>query len=261
MIRFTKPRSKKGFDPGSESFKLSRSKLDMFLNCPRCFYLDRKHGITRPPSYPFTLNNAVDNLLKKEFDYYRSRQEPHPLMLEAGIDAVPFDHPRLNEWRDALHAGIQYKVPGTNIILTGGIDDVWIGSDGKLILVDYKATSKAGQVSLDADWQIAYKRQIEIYQYLFMSNGFDVSKTAYFVYCNGKANNERFDKHLDFDISVLPYEGDIGWVEKAVSYAYNCLCMDDIPDAGTSCAHCKYVNQVSECLSVGSSNSMGASRR
>src|SRR3972149_10504652 len=49
-------------------FKLSRSKLELFTECPRCFYLDRKLGVGRPPGFPFALNSAVDALLKKEFD-------------------------------------------------------------------------------------------------------------------------------------------------------------------------------------------------
>ena len=49
-------------------YKLSRSKVDFFLNCPRCFYIDRRLGINQPSGFPFNLNSAVDNLLKNEFD-------------------------------------------------------------------------------------------------------------------------------------------------------------------------------------------------
>ena len=48
---------------------------------------------------PFTLNIAVDNLCKNEFDYYRRIQEPHPLLKENGIDAVPFKHKDFEQWR------------------------------------------------------------------------------------------------------------------------------------------------------------------
>ena len=58
---------------GLVPFKLSRSKIDLFLDCPRCFYLDRKLGVGRPPGFPFSLNSAVDHLLKKEFDIHRAR--------------------------------------------------------------------------------------------------------------------------------------------------------------------------------------------
>ena len=52
----------------SAPFKLSRTKIELFTGCPRCFFLDRRLGISRPGFPAFTLNNAVDYLLKKEFD-------------------------------------------------------------------------------------------------------------------------------------------------------------------------------------------------
>ena len=47
-------------------YKLSRSKVDFFLNCSRCFYMDRRLGIAQPPGFPFNLNSAVDNLVTTE---------------------------------------------------------------------------------------------------------------------------------------------------------------------------------------------------
>jgi len=62
------------FNPNSEEpFVLSRSRIDNFIECERCFYLTNKIGIARPPSFPFNLNNAVDELLKNEFDVYREK--------------------------------------------------------------------------------------------------------------------------------------------------------------------------------------------
>lgn len=232
---------------GQETYKLSRSKLELFLNCPRCFYLDRRLGIGQPPGFPFNLNSAVDTLLKKEFDLYRQDQLPHPLLIEQGIDAIPFLHPKMDEWRDALRRGIQYAVPHTSIVLTGGIDDIWINpKTQELIIVDYKATSKTEKVSLNAAWQIGYKRQAEIYQWLFKQNGFKVSNTAYFVYCNGRTDVDRFDKHLHFDITILPYQGKTDWVEKSVRAAYACLLAESIPSFTESCDFCQYILAVSE---------------
>src|SRR5262245_17629510 len=115
-------RPKKLFSPDStEPYRLSRSKLENFVNCPRCFYLDRRLGI-EPPSMPaFTLNSAVDELLKKEFDSFRKQGKPHPLMKAAGIDAIPFSHPLLDEWRENFK-GLQFHHAATNLIITGAID-------------------------------------------------------------------------------------------------------------------------------------------
>lgn len=220
-------------------FKLSRSKIDLFLNCPRCFYLDRRLGIGQPPSYPYNLNSAVDALLKKEFDIHRASQKKHPLMESYGIDAIPYQNEKMDLWRNNFK-GIQYHHQKTNFIIFGAIDDIWVTPSNELIIVDYKSTSKKGEVSLDAEWQIGYKRQMEIYQWLFRQNNFKVSNTGYFVYCNGNTDKEAFDAKLEFDIKLLPYKGDDSWVEKTIIEAHKCLMSDKIPDSGEDCDFCKY---------------------
>ena len=248
MSQYYNPRRTRGlFDPKSaESFRISRSKIDLYINCPRCFYLDRRLGVAQPPGYPFSLNSAVDKLLKKEFDTHRIQGTAHPLMQKYGLEAVPLDHIKIDEWRDALGGGIQYLHPATNLLITGGVDDVWINSKGEFMVVDYKSTSKDGEVSLEADWQIGYKRQVEIYQWLFKQNGFKVSDTAYFVYANGNTDKAAFDAKLEFDISVLPYIGNSDWVENIVLEINECLMSPDIPASGPDCDFCAYREAVGE---------------
>ncbi|MFH1410283.1 MAG: PD-(D/E)XK nuclease family protein, partial [Patescibacteria group bacterium] len=179
---YTPLRTRNIYDPNSkEPFKLSRSKIENYVKCPRCFYLDRRLGVNPHPGFPFTLNSAVDALFKKEFDKYRAEQKPHPLMQEYKIDAVPFQHKDIDEWRENFK-GIQFLHKPTNLLIAGAVDDVWVKPDGQLIVADYKATSKAEEITaLDKDWQDGYKRQSEIYQWLLRQNGFKVNKTAYFV--------------------------------------------------------------------------------
>lgn len=246
MSQYYNPnRTRNLYDKNSkEVFRLSRGKIDNFLNCPRCFYLDRKLGVAQPPGYPFSLNSAVDKLLKKEFDIHRAGGTTHPLMKEYGIDAVPLSHEKIDEWRDSLRAGITFRVEEENVVITGGVDDVWVKPDGEFIIVDYKATSKEEEVTLDADWQIGYKRQMEIYQWLFRKNGFNVSSTGYFVYCNGNTDKEAFDGKLEFDIKIIPYTGDDSWVEKTVLDAILCLKNNNLPEPGGDCDFCKYRHAV-----------------
>jgi CRISPR/Cas system-associated exonuclease Cas4 (RecB family) len=228
------------FNPESkEPFKLSRSKIDLFMECPQCFYLDRRLGVGRPPGFPFTLNSAVDALLKKEFDLHRQEKTPHPLIEEFGISAVPYQDKRLDVWRNNFK-GIEFIHQPTNLLITGAIDDVWITPQGQLIIVDYKATSKTSEVNLDADWQRGYKRQMEIYQWLFRQNGFDVFPTGYFVYCNGDVGKPFFDKKLEFDIKVIPYLGDDSWIEGALKEIKECLMSEKIPDMNPDCDYCNY---------------------
>ncbi len=228
------------FDPKSDkSFKLSRSKIDLFMECPQCFYLDRRLGVGRPPGFPFTLNSAVDTLLKKEFDLHRKEKTPHPLIEEFGVDAIPYEDERMDTWRNTFK-GIEFLHKPTNLLITGAVDDVWINREKELIIVDYKATSKESEVNIDAEWQRGYKRQMEIYQWLFKMNGFKVSPVGYFVYCNGDTGKPYFDKKLEFDIKVIPYKGDINWIDKTLLEIKECLMNDKIPDMNPDCDYCNY---------------------
>lgn len=243
MSKYYNPkRTRNIFDPASKDpYKLSRSKLEQFINCPRCFYLDRRIGTGQPPGFPFSLNSAVDALLKNEFDHYRKEHKPHPLMTQYKLDAIPYDHKDIDLWRNALTAGIGYYHKETNLNISGGIDDVWMNPEGELIIVDYKSTSKDGAITaLDQDWQDGYKRQMEIYQWLFRRNDFKVSPTGYFVYCNGDASKERFDGHLVFDITLIPHIGDDSWVEKLIVNAKKCLMSDTLPESNPDCDYCRY---------------------
>lgn len=245
MSQFYNPkRTYNLYNPESkEAFQISRSKIDLFLICPRCFYLNCRLGISRPPGFPFTLNSAVDKLLKKEFNIHRVAKSRHPLMQEYGIDAIPFQHEKIEEWRN-WKQGLRYFHQPTNLLIMGAIDDVWQKPNGELLVVDYKATSKNAEITLDADWQIAYKRQVEVYQWLFRQNGFSVSDMTYFVYCNGKTDKQAFDKKIEFDIKVIPYKGNDQWVEKTIFDIAKCLKQDSVPEMDKECDYCRYLEEV-----------------
>jgi hypothetical protein len=235
------------YTPGQEAlFPLSRSKIDLLRQCPRCFYLDRRLGIARPPGLPFSLNTAVDALLKKEFDAHREVGTSHPLMSEAGIDAVPFPHPELETWRSNFK-GIRVPHQATGFELFGAVDDIWQErGTGRLIVVDYKATAKDSEVSLDADWQDGYRRQVEFYQWLLRQSGFEVNPTAWFVYANGCKDRPGFDARLEFRISLLAHEGNDDWVVGAVLEAKQVLDADAPPVADPKCKYCAYTAHASQ---------------
>ncbi|MCX6712911.1 MAG: PD-(D/E)XK nuclease family protein [Candidatus Vogelbacteria bacterium] len=228
------------FDPSSkEPFKLSRTKIENFIKCPRCFYLDRRLGVGQPPGFPFSLNSAVDHLLKKEFDAHRIKQEAHPLMKEYGLKAIPFSHPKMEEWRENF-VGVQALHKPTNLLVFGAVDDLWVGEAGEIHVVDYKATAKDGEVSLDADWQISYKNQVEIYQWLLRQNSLKVSNTAYFVYANGQKDRMAFDGKLEFTVKLIPYEGKADWVEDMLISIKSCLLSPELPEVDPNCEYCAY---------------------
>ena len=166
--------------------------------------MDRRLGISRPSGPAFTLNVAVDALLKKEFDVYRANGTKHPLMETYGLDAVPVAHELLDQWRHNF-TGVQCLHKKTNMLIFGAIDDLWKNSAGEYIVEDYKATSKEGEVELtDAKWHNSYRRQMEVYQWLLRQNGLKVSNTGYFFYVNGKKDRAAFNGVLEFDAKLIP---------------------------------------------------------
>lgn len=233
-------RARNIFDPkSSQPFSLSRSKLELFTECPRCFYIDRRLGVGRPDTAPYTLNSAVDTLLKAEFDYYRTRGETHPLMKDYGIAAVPFEHEKMKTWQENFQ-GVQYIHSRTNLIIFGAVDDIWVEEDGTLHVVDYKSTCTAKEISLDDEWKQAYKRQMEIYQWLLRRNELKVSDVGYFVFANAQNNLKSFEGRLEFKMQIIPYEGKDNWVEATIVNAHECLMADAIPAPASGCKYCNY---------------------
>lgn len=240
----------KPYEPGqTEVFKVSRSKIELFTQCPRCFWLDVRLKIKRPSGPPFQINKAIDELFKKEFDVYRAKGEPHPLMTDNQIKAVPMQHDELDKWRHNF-TGVTAVHEPTNLHVFGAIDDVWVNDDGELIVVDYKATAKASEVTLDADWQISYKRQMEVYQWLLRQNGFKVNNTGYFVYTNGRMDLDGFNDRVEFVTKVIPYTGDDSWVEPTIQKMKKCM-EGDMPEVGLAamggeCDYCAYAKKRAE---------------
>jgi CRISPR/Cas system-associated exonuclease Cas4 (RecB family) len=243
MANYWRERSRP-YQPGQKTpFKISRSKIELYMQCQRCFWLDVRLKIRRPDGPPFNINKAIDELFKKEFDAYRKKQEPHPLMVEYSVDAVPFEHDKMNVWRENF-TGVTTVHELTNLHIFGAVDDIWVNPAGELIVVDYKATAKASDVSIDSDWQIAYKRQMEIYQWLLRQNDFNVSDTGYFVYTNGRMDLDAFNDHVEFKTKVIPYTGSDTWIEKTLNDLKNVM-DGEMPSVGRSlmggpCEFCEY---------------------
>ncbi|MBU1292855.1 PD-(D/E)XK nuclease family protein [Patescibacteria group bacterium] len=244
MAEFKKqynPNRSSDWNHGGKKWRLSRSKIELFNECPRCFYLDNKLGTARPRGPAFTLNIAVDALLKKEFDVHRVAGTAHPLMEKYGIDAVPFVHKNMNTWRENFE-GVEHFHEPTGFTISGAVDDIWVNKAGELIVVDYKATSKPGTIETleDSSWNEQYKRQMGVYQWLLEKNGFSVSPNGYFVYANASADKQAFDAQLEFEVTVVPCNGETTWIDEVLPKIKETLESDAIPAVGKDCEFCPY---------------------
>ena len=243
-------RSRNLFDRKSNKpFKISRSKFEAFLKCKKCFYIDRIMAVNFPSTPPYTLNNLVDELLKKEFDSYRKEQKPHPIFKTIDFNGVPYAHKDLDKWRTSLTGGVEYLDEENNLILSGGIDDVWLDKNtDSIVVVDYKATAKTDGVAdniLEQEFYDAYGRQMDFYFWLFKKNKFKVADYGYFMFCNGLKTKEDFNKQMDFEYKFIKYNVKTDWIDEKIKEMKLCLDQNKVPQKGKNCFNCKFVETAS----------------
>ena len=240
----------KPYEPGQTAvFKVSRSKIELFMLCPGCIWLDTRLKIKRPSGPPFNINKAIDELYKKEFDAHRVAKTPHPIMTDNQIKAVPMQHKDLETWRHNFTGVFTLHQP-TNLHVFGAIDDLWVDDEGRAIVVDYKATAKNKEVDIDSDWQMSYKRQLEVYQWLLRQNGLEVNDTGYFVYTNARIDLDGFGDRLEFRTKLIPYKGNDNWVEPTLIKMKACM-EGKMPEVGLAamggeCDFCAYARARTE---------------
>ncbi|MEO8862854.1 MAG: PD-(D/E)XK nuclease family protein [Candidatus Saccharimonadales bacterium] len=242
------------YKPGQTApFKVSRSKIELFTQCPRCFWLDARLKIKRPNGPPFNINKLIDELFKKEFDVHRAAGTKHPLQEEFNIEAIPYKHDEINTWRENF-IGVFTTHELTNLHVFGAVDDVWVNEQGELMVVDYKATSKDKQVTAlgpVGGWQDSYRRQMEVYQWLLRAKGFKVSNTGYFVYATADTSKKDFKDVIEFRTSVFAYVGSDAWVEPTLVKMKQCMDSDTMPPVGKAamggdCDYCMYARSRTE---------------
>ena len=234
----------------AEPFKMSRAKLQDFLDCARCFILDRRYAIT-PASMPsFTINKAIDEYLKVEFDEHRATQTVHPAVASLGKEFVPFAHDKIDMWRKSQgnNAGVRVLHHASNIEFFGAIDDIWwLPNTGEIFLVDYKTTAR--DVALtelgEAEYQNAYRRQLDMYQWLLRHNGVPVEDRAYFFYATVIKKLPSFEMSLHLEPSLIEYEGSTEWVELKLLEVRAALDNPRLPEPSSSCENCKFVDAAS----------------
>ena len=186
-------------------------------------------------------------------------------MISNGVGHLrPFAHDDIKKWESALHFGgsrnhFNCLHKETNLLFGGGLDDVWVNpEDGMLYIVDYKSTANLAAdpkpVSLEGKWKAAYKRQMEMYQFILRAKGFDVSDLGYFVYVDGQhlGRNGMIDKFepgeawMLFNTSLLEYHGDDSWVEPALFEIKNLLISADCPKHSDECEFGIFLREVEE---------------
>lgn len=243
------------FNPQScDPFQLSRNKIELFFECPRCFYDSVRREHSRPSTPGFVVNNAIDELVKSRFDFFRELQQPDPLMTGAGIPGVPFKHHDLKMWRD-WRTGLRFVDPKTNFQVMGALDDVWDTQGEGLCVLDTKAGDDAKDALVGSHYWDCYKRQMDIYSWLLEQSGHKVNPMSYFLWaqavCKKRGDGDEILLRLhsnkllvSFKLSVVPYRVSTGWIGDKLVQIRECLTSDKAPRPSRGCKYCRFRRRI-----------------
>lgn len=210
--------------------KISRSRLQRFLDCPKCEWLNYR-GIKHPEGFPFTINTQVDKALKIARIKNNLLKRDTPYRLKANykgheIYGLPDD---ILVVRHDFNGFMKNEM----LDLTGGN---FIGKfkANERILIDYKATGATGKpMKYDS-----MKNQLDFYWYIMSKMYRHVSKHAFWYYVEFKADVNIILSHKRRMIHYIPNPT---WVEDALDDLIDTLEDEYPPESSKECKYCKYV--------------------
>lgn len=216
--------------------KISRSKIEIFLSCPRCFWLDFKHSIKRPEEFSGGwIGQKYDPILKKEFDLYRLHNQK-PKEIPEKFSLFP-NKEKLKTWRGR---GIEF-MHKNGFVIYGKIDDLLLDEEGKLVPFDFK-------VSLSQEFKIyeSYQRQLEIYGYLLKKVGEPVSDQGMLYIVKVSIDLKNYINERRFCQIIKPLNLEI--YDQIIDRMYQIIKNDKPPEPNENCIYCQWLEKVQKIL-------------
>lgn len=215
---------------------LSNSRLGLFTECPRCFWLDMNAGIKRPETIFPSLPGGLDTQFKRYFDQFRARGDLPPEVKDKLPGRLLSDVETIDRWRD-WRRGIRYTPPWAEVELMGALDECLVDHAGFHYPLDYKTRGYAPK----ADTHAYYQDQMNLYTLLLEGNGLKTKRLAYLLYYHPVEVKEH--GLIRFDISVQDIPTDPEAAERLVRDAVAVL-KSPAPASPDSCGFCSWRSAV-----------------
>ena len=223
----------------SRPFKLSRTKIDLFFECRRCFFFDQKFGIKRPHGTPLVLSNRIVDDFKKELNICRVEKNIHSKVKELNKNLIPISHNKLEEWKSSFK-GASFLDDSTNLLIFGIIDDIWWDrSTNKNHSVIIKSNSKKNQMSYGNIWP-GYWRQLSLYAYLLSKNLLPMSSTGILVFINTPTSMDQMENRKNFNLNIFEKILDFDWIQPTIKEISKTLNKEAPPESSKKCKYCNY---------------------
>jgi len=217
----------------NKNIRLSPSTLNLFLECPRCFWLHINKRIQRPRGIFPSLPGGMDLVIKDYFDKYRvDGKLPPEIDGDVKGKLIP-DLNLLNKWRD-WRTGLSYYDKELDVTLFGALDDC-LQDNKTYIPLDYKTR---GFPPRDGDSEKYYGNQLSSYALMLRENGYPVKDSGYLVYYYPREVKAK--GRVDFYVKVVKINADPEKAKKTLSNAMKLL-NGPIPPHNPNCEHCAWI--------------------
>ena len=221
--------------------KLSPSSLNLFLNCPRCFWLQIVKKVKRPSGAFPSLPSGMDKVLKEHFDRFMEKDEiPPELKQQDCIKGCSLfnDKTLLKLWRSNLK-GIQYTDKESGVVLHGAIDNLLVKGK-KFIVIDYKTRG----FPLKEDTHKSYQNQMDLYNFLLRENGYQTEDYTYLLFYYPNKVTETGEVIFDTKLIKIATNPENG--KEVFNNAIKLLQKKEPPEASEECEFCKWGNRDGE---------------
>lgn len=216
------------------SVMLSYSSLRVFLECPRCFWLERVKGVSRPGQIFPSLPGGMDEIIKRYFDRFRARGELPP-ELDGKVQGKPFpDQGLLDSWRNRRQ-GLRYLDKMSGVTLMGLLDDCLVQGERYLPL-DYKTRG----YPVKEDTPSYSQDQLNIYTLLLKENGYPPAGHAYLVFYHPLEQGD--GGRITFHMHPVRLETDPDQALELLREAAVVLSSESCPPAGAECGFCAWAS-------------------
>lgn len=228
------------------NIRLSKSTLEEFNRCARCWWLSKKQGIKAPDGIRAGVPMGIDRVLKGHYDSHRASGHVPPEL----VGHIPFglyngsriSMGDLRNWRKGLAVMVgPYE-------LSTALDDLLYDPKNDLYnMIDYK--SKAKETN-EEDTKKYYQTQADAYDLALNANGYTTDGWAYFAYYS-PVNvvpvfvNQDMEGHnivpFAWNCQVIKIKADHVRIMDLVTRAGKCL-EDSMPAKNAECEMCEYLD-------------------
>jgi len=219
--------------------------MNLFRDCPRCFYDQYTLKVARPRGIMSTLPGGIDRVIKPLADHYAGKL---PAFLEGKVyGTLISNREKMKKWGN-WRTGMRYFDPANKIELYGALDECAVIDEGEAepiyVPVDWK--TKGGKPK-DSGAQY-YQLQLDCYNLMLHATGLKIASIGYLVYLyptvalDDSLAGEEWVVNFPFSVDVYKLDCNIENAKEMCVKAVTCL-RGERPSMNYNCEYCMLVEK------------------